>query len=492
MTAVAPREIVGRWQPPQRPARLARARRSAAPPPAAPLAPPSRRGAHGEFAPAVDRPDPLDLLAAQAETRLQALVPLRHERMAASAFAFFRGAAAVMAADLAATPSTGLRVQLCGDAHLANFGGFAAPDRRMVFDLNDFDETLPGPWEWDVKRLAASIAIAGRDRGFDRRERDTAVRTAVREYREAMGRFAGQRHVEVWYARLDVEALIERWRGALTARQLRDFERGLAKARTKNSLRALDKLTEDVGGTPRIVSDPPLIVPIEEVGELFGVPSRQVAIAVDELLDQHRRTVIGETGRLLARYRYVHAAHKVVGVGSVGTRAWIALLIGNDEHDPVFLQLKEAQASVLEPYAGASEYATHGERVVRGQWLMQAASDICLGWVSGVGIDGRQRDFYVRQLWDAKRSADLERISPHALSAYGQMCGWTLARAHARSGDPAAIAAYLGQSDRFDQALTRFAEAYADLNERDHAALVAALKPGGRFHVAAAEPAARA
>ncbi|MDO8188163.1 DUF2252 domain-containing protein [Conexibacter sp. JD483] len=450
-----------------------------------------RRGAHGEFAPASDRPDPLDLLAAQARTRLQALVPLRHERMAVSAFAFFRGAAAVMAADLAATPHTGLRVQLCGDAHLANFGGFAAPDRRLVFDLNDFDETLPGPWEWDVKRLAASIAIAGRDRGFGSEQRAVATGAAVREYREAIGRFAAERHVEVWYARLDVEALLDRWRTRIPAKELRSFERGLAKARAKDSLRALDKLTDTTQGVPRIVADPPLIIPIEEVGELFGVPSQQIAVGVDELLGEHRRTVVGATAHLLQRYRYVHAAHKVVGVGSVGTRAWIALLVGGGEHDPVFLQLKEAQASVLEPYAGASEFATHGERVVRGQWLMQAASDIFLGWVSGVGIDGQQRDFYVRQLWDWKKSVDLEKISPHALAAYGQMCGWTLARAHARSGDPEAIAAYLGGSDRFDQALTRFAEAYADLNERDHAALVAALKPGGRFHVAsaAAEPA---
>ncbi len=443
-----------------------------------------RRGAHGEFAPAADRPDPLDLLAAQDETRLQALVPLRHERMATSAFAFFRGAAAVMAADLAATPSTGLRAQLCGDAHLSNFGGFAAPDRRLVFDVNDFDETLPGPWEWDVKRLAASIVIAGRDRGFSRDERAIATRAAVREYREAMGRFAGQRHVEVWYARLDVEQLLGRWRARIPARELRNFERGLTKARAKDSLRALDKLTESEQGVPRIVSDPPLIIPIEEVGELFGVPSQQIQVAVDELLGEHRRTVVGATAHLLERYRYVHAAHKVVGVGSVGTRAWIALLVGDGEQDPVFLQLKEAQASVLEPYAGASEYPTHGERVVRGQWLMQAASDIFLGWVSGIGIDGRQRDFYVRQLWDWKKSVDLEKISPHALAAYGQMCGWTLARAHARSGDPAAIAAYLGSSDRFDQALVRFSETYADLNERDHAALVAALKPGGRFYQA--------
>jgi len=448
-----------------------------------------RRGAHGEFAPAADRPDPLDLLAAQAATRLAPLVPLRHERMAASPFAFFRGAAAVMAADLAATPTTGLRAQLCGDAHLSNFGGFAAPDRRLVFDLNDFDETLPGPWEWDVKRLAASIAIAGRERGLDRGERARAVRAAVREYREAMSRFAGQRHVEVWYARLDVERLLDRWRSAIPPRQLRDFERGLAKARGKDSLRALDKLTDDAGGEPRIVADPPLIVPLEEVGELFGVPSRQIAVAVDELLAEHRRTVVGATARLLERYRYVHAAHKVVGVGSVGTRAWIALLVGDDARDPVFLQLKEAQASVLEPYAGESELATHGERVVRGQWLMQAASDIFLGWVSGIGIDGQRRDFYVRQLWDWKKSVDLERISPPALAAYGQMCGWTLARAHARSGDAAAIAAYLGRGERFDAALERFSELYADLNERDHAALVAALRPGGRFDAAAPTPA---
>jgi uncharacterized protein (DUF2252 family) len=435
-----------------------------------------RRGAHGEFAPASDRPDPLDLLERQGETRVQALLPLRHERMAASPFAFFRGAAAVMAADLAATPATGLRVQLCGDAHLANFGGFAAPDRQLVFDLNDFDETLPGPWEWDVKRLAASIAIVGRERGFDARQRRRTVRAAVGRYREAMTSFAGLGHLAVWYARLDADTIAQRWRAQLPEPQALAFDRNLDKAHRKTSLRALEKLTEHVDGRLRIAADPPLIVPLDQ---LAGERDSEAVVA--ELLSQHAATVSGATGRLLQRYRYVDAAHKIVGVGSVGTRAWIALLLGEGEQDPLFLQLKEAQPSVLEPYAGASEVAHHGERVVRGQWLMQAASDIFLGWVTATGLDDRRRDFYVRQLWDWKRSADVERMVPEALAAYGEMCGWTLARAHARSGEAAAIAAYLGAGDSFDRALARFAEAYADLNARDHAALVAALEPGGRL-----------
>ncbi|MDW5596452.1 DUF2252 domain-containing protein [Conexibacter stalactiti] len=442
-----------------------------------------RRGAHGEFAPASDRPDPLDVLARQGATRVQELLPLRYERMAASPFAFFRGAAAVMAADLAATPATGLRVQLCGDAHLANFGGFAAPDRQLVFDLNDFDESLPGPWEWDVKRLAASIAIVGRERGFGGRQRRDTVRAAVRRYREAIDQFAGLGHLAVWYARLDADTIARRWREELPEEQARAFDRNLQKAHRKTSLRALDKLTEHVDGRLRIVSDPPLIVPLDQLAGDRGTPE-----LVTELLAQHAATVSGATARLVARYRYVDAALKVVGVGSVGTRAWIALLLGDDERDPLFLQLKEAQPSVLEPYAGASEFDHHGERVVRGQWLMQAASDIFLGWISATGLDDRRRDFYVRQLWDWKRSADVERMVPEALAAYGEMCGWTLARAHARSGDAGAIAAYLGSSDAFERALARFAEAYADLNERDHAALVAALRPGGRLAAGAEAP----
>jgi uncharacterized protein (DUF2252 family) len=441
------------------------------------------RRSHGEWAPSPRREDPLDVLERQARERVQELVPLRYERMAASPFAFLRGSAAVMAADLARTPISGLRAQLCGDAHLANFGAFAAPDRQLVFDVNDFDETLPGPWEWDVKRLAASIAVAGRDRGFDLRERSAATEAAVREYREALRSFAGAGHFDVWYARLDSEAVVARWRDRVSPAQRRSFERNVAKARTRTSLRALERLTERVDGTLRISADPPLVVPIED--QLDDASGPAVEAGVEGLFDAYRTSVAGATAHLLGRYRYVHAARKVVGVGSVGTRAWIALLLGDDEDDPLFLQFKQAEASVLEPHVGASEYAQHGQRVVEGQWLMQAASDICLGWVSVTGIDGRPRDFYVRQLWDWKRSADIDQLVPAALAAYGQMCGWTLARAHARSGDAVAIAAYLGGGDAFDRALGRFAEAYADQNERDHAALVAARAPGGRLDPAA-------
>jgi uncharacterized protein (DUF2252 family) len=446
-----------------------------------------KRSDHAEFVPASRRPNPLDVLDRQGRDRLQELLPLRYERMSASPFSFLRGSSAVMAADLSQTPVSGLRTQLCGDAHLANFGGFAAPDRQLVFDVNDFDETLPGPWEWDVKRFAASVAVLGRVRGFSAKERRGALEASVREYRHAMRRFATMRHLDVWYSRLDVEGLIARWRDRVPAQSARRFERSVRKARRKDNLRALDRLTEHVDGELRIVKDPPLIVPFEAAGKV----SPAVEASLAELLERYRATVTGATAQLLKRYRYVHAARKVVGVGSVGTRAWMALLVGDDEQDPIFLQLKEANASVLEPYAGASEFSHHGQRVVQGQWLMQAASDITLGWVSASGFDGKRHDYYVRQLWDWKRSADLDGIEPVSLSAYGQMCGWTLARTHARAGDPVAIAAYLGRSDVFDRAIARFAEAYADQTERDHAALVAARGPGERFdaaHYAPAEP----
>jgi len=404
------------------------------------------------------------------------LVPIRYERMRASPFSFYRGGAAIMAADLAAGPRSGLEAQLCGDAHLSNFGGFAAPDRTHLFDVNDFDETLPGPFEWDVKRLAASVAIAGRTQGFDDRERRSAVLAAAGEYRQAMRRFAAMRNVDVWYARLNIEKLLARWGSEASRRQRRQVEAAVAKAEHKDSLRALRKLTREVDGEPRIVSDPPLIIPVEELAP--GAAGADVATAIEEMLSTYRETLDRERRVLMEGYRYAHLARKVVGVGSVGTRAWIALLLGRDSDDPLFLQVKEAQPSVLEPFAGKSRFSHQGRRVVEGQRLMQAASDILLGWLTADGIDSRRRDFYVRQLWDWKESAELERMAPNDMATYGQLCGWTLARAHARSGDRIAIAAYLGGGDVFDRAMADFAESYADQNERDYAALVGAANAG--------------
>jgi uncharacterized protein (DUF2252 family) len=434
------------------------------------------RSSHAHWEPPADRFDPVGVLEAQAESRLPELVPIRHGRMLASPFAFYRGAAAIMAADLVHTPATGIRVQLCGDAHLANFGGFAAPDRTLVFDVNDFDETLPGPWEWDVKRLAASVAVAGRDRGFDATERAGAIADGVRGYRLAMRGFAAMRNLDVWYARLEVEPLVRSWQAEGMARR-KTIDKGLAKAYRKDSLRAFEKLTHSIDGRPRIVSDPPLVVAIEDL--LQPDEHALVEELLHGVLRAYRDSLANDLRHLLDSYRAVHFARKVVGVGSVGTRAWVGLLLGRDDTDPLFLQVKEAQRSVLEPYAGPSRYDTCGRRVVEGQRLMQAASDVLLGWLRGVpGPDGVARDFYVRQLWDAKASVPIEALGAPGLGRYAHACGWTLARAHARSGDRGAIAAYLGQGDRFDRALVNFAEAYADQNERDHAALAAAVESG--------------
>ena len=435
----------------------------------------ARRSSHAAWEAPEDRADPVAILERQAASRVPELVPIRYGRMSASPFAFFRGAAAVMAADLATTPASGLRVQACGDAHLSNFGVFAAPDRRLVFDLNDFDESVPGPWEWDVKRLAASFAIAGRENGLKRRERATAVLSAARAYREAMRAFATQGNLELWYARLDVESVMAEVEEE-DPEEVKRLRRGVAKARSKDSLRALERLTHEVDGELRIVSQPPLIVPAEEL--LAEDESRDLRQALMEILDAYRSTLPADRQHLLDGYRFRHIARKVVGVGSVGTRAWIVLLTGADDGDPLFLQAKEAEASVLEPYAGASRFKNHGRRVVEGQRLMQAASDIFLGWCPAIGLDGRSRDFYVRQLWDWKRSAEIERLTPRGLEVYGRMCGWTLARAHARSGDRVAIAAYLGGGDAFDNAIAEFSESYADQSERDHAALVEAIDTG--------------
>lgn len=433
------------------------------------------RSSHAAWEPAADRPDPVDLLEAQARSRVPELVPIRYRRMVASPFAFFRGAAAVMASDLARTPASGLRAQLCGDAHLSNFGVFAAPDRTLVFDLDDFDETLPGPWEWDVKRLAASFAIAGRANGLKRKERRAVTRAAAREYREAMRGFAAMRNLEVWYARLDAEAVLRQLRTG-GGKALKRAEKAVAKARAKDHLRALDRLTERVGGELRIVSDPPLVVPVEEL--LPEGESRDVEQSLLEILAAYRSSLRGDRRHLLDGYRSRHLARKVVGVGSVGTRAWIVLLTGEDDRDPLFLQAKEAEASVLEPYAGKSRFANHGRRVVEGQQLMQAASDIFLGWCPALGFDGKERHFYLRQLWDWKRSAEIEKMAPKTMAIYARICGWTLARAHARSGDRVAIAAYLGAGKSFDRAIAEFSELYADQSECDHAALAAAIESG--------------
>jgi uncharacterized protein (DUF2252 family) len=438
------------------------------------------RSAAADWEPPAGRPDPVEVLESQAASRIPELVPIRYGRMSASPFAFFRGAAAVMAGDLAGTPESGLRVQACGDAHLSNFGAFAAPDRRLVFDLNDFDETLPGPWEWDLKRLAASFAIAGRENGFKRKARDRVARTAATAYRESMRGFAMLSNLDVWYARLDLDSALQDLRkeaerdGARKA--LQRAERDIAKARGKGNLRALDRLTQRVDGELRIVSDPPLLVPLEEL--LPAAEMGDVEAALQEVFAAYRGSLPADRRILFDAYRFRHIAHKVVGVGSVGTRAWVALFTGAGDDDPLFLQAKEAQASVLEPHLGSSRFNNHGRRVVEGQRLMQAAGDIFLGWCPAVGVDGRERHYYLRQLWDWKRSAEVESMTPKAMEIYARMCGWTLARAHARSGDRIAIAAYLGAGDVFDHALADFAERYADQTERDHAALVEAIGSG--------------
>ena len=394
--------------------------------------------------------------------------------MLVSPFAFFRGAAALMAADLAETPQSGLEVQLCGDAHLSNFGGFASPDRELVFDINDFDETARGPWEWDVKRLAASIAVAGRELGLAAEARRVAVEDAVRSYREAMRRFATMRNLELWYARLDVARILSHVGDRVTAEERKAFKRRVAGARAKDHLRAMSKLAELVDGEPRIVSRAPRIVPVEEL--VPAAAAQDVEEQMRSLLRAYRRSLPVDRRRLLEGYRYRHLARRVGGVGSVGTRTWIVLLTGRDVDDPLFLQVKEAGPSVLEPYTGRDPARNHGQRVVQGQRLMQVDTDIFLGWLRATWADDTPRDYYVRQLWDWKLGAEVELMSPARLTAYGALCGWTLARAHARSGDRIAIAAYLGSGKSFDRAIAAFAETYADQNERDHAALEEAAR----------------
>jgi uncharacterized protein (DUF2252 family) len=445
------------------------------------------RRSHEHWEQGGGRPDPVALLQGQAASRVPELVPIRYGRMMVSPFTFYRGAALIMASDLSTTADSGLTVQACGDAHLSNFGVFASAERTLVFDLNDFDETLPGPWEWDVKRLTASLAIAGRNRGFSDKERANVVLGTAAAYRTEMARLAKLRDLDVWYSRVDIEAVLRQIGGelGLDGRKGADktlskvkarADKILAKAKTRDSMQALEKLTEVVDGETRFVNEPPLIVPIEDL-----LPEADAAGATDRfhtMLTTYRRTLQSDRQHLLNQFRFAGIARKVVGVGSVGTRAWVILMLGRDGQDPLLLQAKEAQESVLAEFAGKSKYSHQGERVVAGQHLMQASSDIFLGWDRVDGLDGVRRDFYVRQLRDWKGSADVDQMIPPGMQAYGQLCGATLARAHARSGDRIAIAAYLGTSDTFDKAIRSFSESYADQNERDYDALLKAISDG--------------
>ncbi|NUR08808.1 MAG: DUF2252 domain-containing protein [Nocardioidaceae bacterium] len=430
---------------------------------------------HADLDLAAER-DPVGLLLGQAESRVPELVPLRHGRMLASPFAFYRGAALPMAADLSRTPTSGLRAQLCGDAHLANFGAFASPERRLVFDLNDFDETLPGPFEWDVKRLVASLEVAARERGFQRKARQKIVLAGAKRYRETMREFAAMPNLEVWYAGIDVEEALRTYRKNLKKGRYESTAALLAKARKRDSTQALGKLTTMVDGQRRIVSDPPLVVPAEDL--FTEIESDSLYRELGHLVGRYGDSLPANRRHLLHQFRLVQVARKVVGVGSVGTRAWILLLEADGGREWLFLQAKEAQASVLADYAGASRYDNQGHRVVAGQLMMQAASDIFLGFQRTTGLDGIDRDYYVRQLRDWKLSAPIEEMIPSGMGTYAELCAWTLARAHARTGDRIAIAAYLGGSDKFDKALVEFADAYADTNERDHAALAQAVADG--------------
>jgi uncharacterized protein (DUF2252 family) len=436
------------------------------------------RESHEVFDPPSDRPDPLALLEEQAKTRVPELIPIRWGRMMVSPFTYYRGAALPMASDLHDTPVSGLAVQACGDAHLSNFGLFGSAERRLMFDVNDFDETLPGPWEWDVKRLAASLEVAGRDNGFTPKQRRQIVTASANRYRLAMREFAAMTNLDVWYAHADITELRAQFDSQMRARQRKYVDQGLAKAHTRDSMQELGKLTRVVDGRPHIISEPPLLVPIDEL-----IPAETERADLEGLLigliGKYKRTLETDRRYLLDQFEFCDMARKVVGVGSVGTRCWIILMLGRDDTDPLFLQVKEAEASVLSRFVGVSKYANQGQRVVAGQRLMQASSDIFLGWQRNEeGLDGRSRDFYVRQLRDWKFSIEIAQLRPEGLQMYGALCGWTLARAHARSGDRIAIAAYLGGSDVFDRAIARFAPAYADQNERDHQALVDAVKAG--------------
>jgi uncharacterized protein (DUF2252 family) len=442
------------------------------------------RSSHGEWKPAANRPDPVDILLEQAKGRVEELLPLRYGRMLVSPFSFYRGAAAIMASDLAGSPTSGLKAQLCGDAHLSNFGTFESPERELVFDISDFDETLPGPWEWDVKRLAASVVIAGRDREFKGKQIDAAVLQTVAAYREAMSTFAEQGNLEVWYAHLDVEQISRVFSEGVDAKAMKSLERKLETARLNTSVKALGKLTETVDGVVRFLHKPPLLVP---AADLLSDGDREDAESnLKGLLDGYRASLPENRRTLLDGYRYVSMARKVVGVGSVGMRVWVILLHGRDGSDPLLLQAKEANASVLERHLDPPATANHAERVVEGQKLMQSASDIFLGWHVARGPDGSERDYYVRQAADGKGAIDVSLLLPTGLAGYGRLCGWTLARAHARAGDRIAISGYLGRGDAFDEAVAAFADRYADQNKADYKALKKAVAEG---RVVAAEEA---
>jgi uncharacterized protein (DUF2252 family) len=423
------------------------------------------------------RADPVALLESQAAIRVPDLVPIRYGRMLASPFAFFRGAALIMASDLASTPVSGFNVQACGDAHLSNFGFFASPERRLVFDVNDFDETLPGPWEWDVKRLAASLEIAARGNGFGRKRRREILLATVASYRIALREFAGQGNLDVWYAQEDLDQLRVRYESQLAPRARKTVAKAAARAPARNSVQELAKLCVNVDGRPKIAADPPLVVPLADL-IADQLETSELAPAMEVLLSRYRQTLTDDRRVLVRQFEFADMARKVVGVGSVGTRCWIVLLLGRDDGEPLFLQVKEAEESVLSRFTGASEFDNQGQRVVAGQRMMQAASDIFLGWQRVSGVDGKQRDFYVRSLRDWKLSVDPQVMVPRGMRTYGELCGWTLARAHARSGDRIAIGAYLGAKPVFDHAIAEFAEAYADQSERDYEALSAAAKSG--------------
>ncbi len=439
------------------------------------------RPSHGHWQPAADRPDPISLLEEQAVSRVPELVPIRYGRMLVSPGTFYRGGALIMASDLAATPRSGITVQLCGDAHLSNFGLFGSPERQLMFDINDFDETLPGPWEWDVKRLAASFEITGRDLGFTRDDRRAIVMAGVEEYRKRMRHAAGMRTLEAWYEHMSVDD-VTGWISAevrenrLPKKNVKSVEKDIAKARTRDSVRVFAKRAGKVDGELRILRDPPLITPIEDLVLSKAVRERTEK-SVRKLIKSYRRT-LAHQHHPIEEFRYVHMARKVVGVGSVGTRCWIFLMIGRDHKDPLFLQAKEAQASVLERFAGRSQYPNHGQRVVVGQRLMQAASDIFLGWLRVTDIDGQTRDYYMRQFQDWKGSARVDSLTVSGAALYARVCGTALARAHARWGDRIAIASYLGNGDKFDQGIADFSAAYADQNERDYETLLRAVKSG--------------
>jgi len=439
------------------------------------------RSAHARWVPAPDRPDPVALLEEQASPRVPQLLPIRYGRMLVSPFTFYRGAALIMASDLAATPLSGVTVQLCGDAHLSNFGLFGTPERQMIFDINDFDETLPGPWEWDVKRLAASFEVMGRDRGFSPADRRAIVMAGMAEYRDKMCQAAGMGALDAWYDRLEAGTLLKLVRQEVRVKRVtkaegRAFERDVAKAHARDNTRVFTRRAAEVDGDLRIMADWPLIIPIDDVipeGSRWEDP----APLIKKLLSTYRRS-LGNQHHPLEEYRYVHAAYKMVGVGSVGTRCFIMLMMGRDHDDPLFLQAKEAGASVLERFAGRSTYPHHGQRVVMGQRLMQAATDIFLGWVRMKGLDGVTRDYYVRQFQDWKGSADVDNMLAPGATLYARICAATLARAHARWGDRIAIASYLGKGDAFDRAIADFSAAYADQNEKDYQAFAAAVDSG--------------